>query len=234
MKAGIMQPYFFPYIGYYQLMNAVDKFVIYDNIEYTKKGWINRNRILVNGADAYITLPLRKGSDFLNINERYLADDWKNERRKMLNRIVESYRKAPLFTTVFPIIEQCILFPDSQLFNFIHNSFVLINDYLGIKTPLLVSSTLPVDPNLRSTHKVIAMCKYLDAHTYINPIGGVELYNTQDFEKEGLELKFLKPSQIVYPQFNSPFIANLSMIDVMMFNDKEDINYHLNNSYSYS
>jgi hypothetical protein len=96
-KIAIMQPYFFPYIGYFQLINAVEEFVIYDNIEFTKKGWINRNRILVNGADSYISLPLKKDSDFLHVKDRFLADTWDQDRKKMLNRITESYRKAPFY-----------------------------------------------------------------------------------------------------------------------------------------
>src|ERR1700749_4655397 len=113
-----MQPYLFPYIGYYQLINAVDEFVVYDNIEFTKKGWINRNRILVNGGDAYITLPLKKDSDYLHVCQRYLADTWPAERKKMLNRITESYRKSPFFELAFPVLEQCVMFDDHNLFNF--------------------------------------------------------------------------------------------------------------------
>ena len=105
-----MQPYFFPYIGYFQLMNAVDEFVVYDNIEFTKKGWINRNRILVNGKDFYITLPIKHDSDYLYIIDRLLADTWPIERKKMLNRIIESYRKAPNFNVVFSVIEKVLLF----------------------------------------------------------------------------------------------------------------------------
>ena len=114
-----MQPYLFPYIGYFQLMNAVDKFVVYDNIEYTKKGWINRNRIWVNGSDAYITLPLKKDSDFLNVNERFLAETWKSERQKLLNRISGAYKKSPHFESAFPLVQKCLLFDDGNLFNFI-------------------------------------------------------------------------------------------------------------------
>src|SRR5688572_4948402 len=106
MKLGIMQPYLFPYIGYFQLMNAVDEFVIYDNIEFTKRGWINRNRILVNGKPVFITLPLRNDSDYLHVKDRFLADNWVLHRKKNLNRIVESYNKAPLFASAFPIIEK--------------------------------------------------------------------------------------------------------------------------------
>src|SRR5580700_191306 len=106
MRVGIMQPYFMPYIGYFQLINSVDEFVIYDNIEFTKKGWINRNRILVNGKDDYITIPLRKDSDFLQVKNRFLAESWKSEKRKMLNRINASYKKSEFFEVVYPVIEK--------------------------------------------------------------------------------------------------------------------------------
>jgi hypothetical protein len=114
VKIAIMQPYFFPYIGYFQLINAVDEFVVYDNIEYTKKGWINRNRILVNSQDAYITLPLKRDSDYLDIRERFLADSWSRESKVMLNRIAGAYRNAPNFRLVYPLIEKCILFDEKK------------------------------------------------------------------------------------------------------------------------
>ena len=82
-----MQPYFMPYIAYYQLINEVDQFVIYDDIKYTKKGWINRNRILSNDKEAVISIPIRKGSDFLDIKDRFLSDNWPSERKKLLNRL---------------------------------------------------------------------------------------------------------------------------------------------------
>jgi hypothetical protein len=102
MKLAIMQPYIFPYIGYFQLINTVDKFVVYDNIQFTKKGWINRNRILINGKEEYITLPLKKDSDYLNIDQRVLSDVFKEQRNKILRKINESYKKAPGFKTAFP------------------------------------------------------------------------------------------------------------------------------------
>ncbi len=227
-----MQPYFFPYIGYFQLMQAADEFVVYDNIQFSKKGWINRNRILVNGSDAYMTLPLKKDSDFLDVKDRYLSDEWPAERKKMLNRITESYRKAPQFAKVFPVIEKAILHEDRNLFAFIFNSLQLICDYLEIKTPLIISSTIPIDHQLKADKKVIALCKARQADVYINPIGGVELYNKDDFKKEGIELKFLKADNITYPQFGNGFVPFLSIIDVMMFNEKEEVKKILNTAYT--
>ena len=110
-----MQPYFFPYIGYFQLINCVDKFVVYDNIEYTKKGWINRNRILQNSKDSYISIPLKKDSDFIHICERKITDSWPKERMKILNRIHNSYRKAPHFSAVEPLIENILNYQTHNL-----------------------------------------------------------------------------------------------------------------------
>ncbi|MBC7694109.1 MAG: WbqC family protein [Burkholderiales bacterium] len=232
MKVAVMQPYLFPYIGYFQLMNAVHEFIIYDNIQYTKKGWINRNRILINGADAYITFPLKKDSDYLDVKDRYLSDDWGMERKKILNRITESYRKTPHFAAVFAVLEGIVEFESKNLFQFILNSLRQINHYLDIKTPIVISSSIDINHDLKSGKKVMAICKARHADVYINPIGGFELYDKEEFKNEGIELKFLKTNNIVYPQVENEFIPFLSIIDVMMFNSKEEIRRHLQSSFT--
>lgn len=232
MKLGIMQPYFFPYIGYFQLMSAVDEFIVYDNIEFTKKGWINRNRILVNGQEAWITLPLKKDSDYLDVKDRYLTDRWFKERPKMLNRIKESYRKAPQFDCVCPIIENSLFFDDFNLFNYLLNSLVQVKEYLEIQTSFTISSTIPIDHTLKAEKKVIALCRASHADTYVNPIGGIQLYSKDRFKTEGIDLCFLKANDFEYPQFNNTFIPWLSIIDVMMFNSKEKIKEYLSAYYT--
>lgn len=232
MKLGIMQPYFFPYIGYFQLLNAVDKFVVYDNIQYSKKGWINRNRVLNNGVETYITLPLKKDSDYLDVKDRKLADSWGNEKKKMVSRISEYYKKAPYFQYSFPIIKEAILYEEYDLFKFILNSIELLKKYLGIETPLIISSSLSIEHNLKGQEKVIEICKEINAQTYINPIGGQELYSKEHFNKENINLFFLKTQNVVYPQFENSFIPFLSIIDVMMFNSKDHLKEYLNTSYS--
>jgi hypothetical protein len=231
-KIAIMQPYFLPYIGYFQLINAVDEFVIYDNIEFTKKGWINRNRILANGADSYITLPLKKDSDFLHVNQRFLADTWLQDRKKLLNRITESYRKAPQYLEAFPVIEECIMHEDRNLFNFILNSIRLITVYLKMDAKITISSSIMIDHNLKGGEKVMAICKSMNASTYINPIGGIELYDRDRFKMNQLELQFQKSNNFTYTQFGNEFIPWLSIIDVMMFNE-QDSTQTLLNSYLY-
>lgn len=228
MRLGIMQPYFFPYIGYFQLMNAVDEFVIYDNIEFTKKGWINRNRILVNGKDDYITLPLKKDSDYLNIDERYLADSWEIDKNKMLNRIRESYRKAPCYADVFPIIENIILFEEKKLFDFILHSLQQVKEHLSIPCSITISSELDIDHALKGENKVITICKKCNADVYINPIGGQELYSKTNFLEQGIQLNFIKSQEVSYTQLKNNFVPWLSIIDVMMFNSKEQIKEMLN------
>ena len=140
MKVGIMQPYFLPYIGYFQLIASVDKFVIYDNIKYTKKGWINRNRMLQNGADKIFSVSLAKASDQLDIVEREISSDF--SRQKLLSQIRGCYLKSPYFEEVWPLIESIVLFPDDNLFRYIQNSIMLVCDYLDIDTEVIVSSSV--------------------------------------------------------------------------------------------
>jgi hypothetical protein len=224
-----MQPYFMPYIGYFQLINSVDKFVIYDNIQYTKKGWINRNRILANGKDQLITLPIKKDSDYLNVVERELSESWDKDKSKMLNVIKASYNKAPYFQETFELISKCLNNPEANLFRFIYDSIVLINDHLEIKTPIVISSTIDADHTLKSQDKVLSLCKEQNADIYINSIGGIELYDKETFKQNNIKLNFIKSNPIQYKQFNNEFVSWLSIIDVLMFNSKEQIKEYLNN-----
>jgi hypothetical protein len=223
MKIAIMQPYFFPYIGYFQLMNAVDEFVIYDNIKFTKKGWINRNRILVNGKSSYISIPVKKDSDYLNVKERYIAESWSNERRKLLNRISDSYRRAPYFDLIFTTIEKSVLFEENNLFIFLLHSIETVKEYLEIPSFLVISSTISINHELKAENKVIEICKARKAKMYLNPIGGIQLYDKHFFLDKGITLHFLKANEIIYKQFKNEFVPSLSILDVMMFNSKDKI-----------
>ncbi len=223
MKCAIMQPYFLPYIGYFQLINAVDKFVLYDNIEFTKKGWINRNRILVNGKDEYFTLPLKKDSDYLHVDQRKLADNFPAEKAKLLRKFTAAYTKAPQFQTVFPLLESIFNNPDENLFQFIFQSLRSVCEYLDIETEIILSSSIPIDHQLKSQDKVIAICNALNATEYINPSGGVDLYSKDLFKQAGIKLEFIKSNQIEYKQFDAAFIPWLSIADVLMFNSQDSI-----------
>lgn len=219
MKAAIMQPYFLPYIGYWQLIHSVDEFVVYDNIEYVKKSWINRNRILQGDHDFLFTVPLKKDSDYLNVDKRYLSDDSEKANIKTLRQIEATYKKAPEFSKVFPVIKECFEYPEKNLFSYIYHSIQTICKLLDIKTKITISSTLPIDHSLKAEQKVLAICKQLDATTYINAIGGKELYYKDRFAVEGIKLQFIQSKEIEYPQFNNKFVPWLSIIDVLMFNN---------------
>lgn len=223
-----MQPYFLPYIGYFQLINSVDEFVIYDNIQYTKKGWINRNRILDHGSDRLFTVPIKKDSDYLDVVDRKLSESWDKDRKKLLNSLYMLYHKAPYFKDSFNIIEECLVDDENNLFTFILNSLNKINNYLDIKTNIVISSSIDIDHSLKSQDKVLAICKAREATTYINAIGGMDLYSKAVFESNNIDLKFIKSQPITYQQFDGAFVPWLSIVDVMMFNSKDIIKDYLN------
>jgi hypothetical protein len=144
-RLAIMQPYFFPYIGYFQLINSVDEFVVYDNIQFTKKGWINRNRILCNGRDKVVTLPLKHDHDKLNIVDRVTSSTWIKDRYKLLNLIRSCYSKAPFFKPSYEVVESCICNNKTNLFEFLLDCINQVNDFLGIRTEIIISSKLNID-----------------------------------------------------------------------------------------
>lgn len=216
-----MQPYFFPYIGYFQLIAAVDLFIVYDNIKYTKKGWINRNRMLQNGKDVMFSLPLKRDSDYLDVYQRELSSDFNRE--KFLNQFKEAYRRAPYFAEIVPLIEQIVWYKDVNLFRFLYNSIERTCEHLGITTEIRISSDIAIDHDLKNQDKVLALCSEVGATTYLNAIGGMELYSKESFREKGIVLNFIKSQPFEYRQFCNAFVPWLSIIDVMMFNQLDNI-----------
>lgn len=229
MKLAIMQPYFFPYIGYFQLIAAVDMLVVYDNIKYTKKGWINRNRMLQNGKDVMFSLPLKSDSDYLDVCERELAADF--NRDKMLSQFMGAYRRAPYLARTFPLIEEILKYEDTNLFRFLHHSIVKSCDHLGIATEIRVSSSIATDHELKNQDKVLALCEAGGASTYINTSGGAELYSKETFREKGIDLKFIRSTPFEYAQFGDAFVPWLSIIDVLMFNSINTIQACISTNY---
>lgn len=221
MKVGIMQPYFFPYIGYWQLINAVDTFIVYDNIKYTKKGYINRNNFLINGKKTLFSIPLVKDSDYLNIVDRRIAPEF--NKYKLIDKFKNAYFKAPFKDDVLDLIESIMYYENVNLFEYIYNSIVKICEFLNIKAKLIVSSDIDIDHSLKSEQRVIGLCKYMQCSEYINAIGGVKLYDKEYFKKYDIKLDFIKSNYIKYKQYDSEFVPNLSIIDVMMFNPQEKV-----------
>lgn len=230
MRLAIMQPYFLPYIGYFQLISAVDVFVVYDNIQYTKKGWINRNRMLMNGQATTFSLPLKKGSDYFDVCEREIADSF--NRDKLLNQIGAAYTKAPFFDLVFPLVRDVISHNDNNLFGFIYHALCKTLAYLNIQTELRISSQVSIDHTLTGKDKVLAICAALGANIYINAIGGQALYSKEQFQAHNLDLRFIRSNEVRYDQFGSAFVPWLSILDVLMFNSVAQTKGLINTQYS--
>ena len=225
MKLGVMQPYFFPYIGYWQLINAVDKYVIFDDVNYIMKGWVNRNRILVGDQIKYINVYLNSVSRNKLIKDIEINDSGLNN--GTIHKIEEAYRKAPFFSEAFPIIMQILSQKEKNLAKFNGYLIKTICNYLEVKTEFVYSSEIEKDSNLKGQNKIMAICKKLGANDYINAIGGQELYDFSYFKANGVNLHFLKTEEITYRQFDDTFYENLSIVDVMMFNSKEKIKDYL-------
>tara|TARA_R110001583_G_scaffold8896_2_gene41977 strand:- start:26170 stop:26865 length:696 start_codon:yes stop_codon:yes gene_type:complete len=226
MKLAIMQPYFFPYLGYMQLVNLVDKFVFYDDVNFIKRGWIARNRIISN-TDSYLYfgVDLNHASQNKLINEISISGN----SIKKLRTIKHIYSKAPFFDDVYPLIEACFMNPTSTISEMAANSVLLVSDYLGIKTVFEFSSKSYADSkNLCKAERLISICQKEKASTYINSIGGVELYSKDYFKQFGINLQFLDANKVTYNQFDNPFESNLSIIDVLMFNSIDRVKEYLN------
>ena len=220
-----MQPYMFPYLGYFQLISTVDRYVIYDDVNFIKGGWINRNNILLNKQKHLFTITLNHPSPNKLINEIQIKDNFEKFRKTL----IQAYAKAPYFNGTINIIDQVLSHNEKTLSSFIANSITTISTYLGIETEFILSSSLNKDKSLKNQDKVIHICKLLEADEYINAIGGQELYKRDDFSKKDLGLRFLNTPLNEYKQFNNTFIPGLSIIDVMMFNSTDEINRMLNN-----
>ncbi len=231
MKLAIMQPYIFPYIGYFQLINAVDKFIFYDDVTFIKQGWINRNRILLNERDFLFSVPIKNISSNRKINETEISLEYYEKWLKKFMKIIDSsYKKAPNFLLIKSIIEKILNLKTKYISELAIESVKAISNYLGIdKTFEQSSQKYYGSIDLSGSDRLVDICKKNNANHYINPIGGKELYKKEVFFEKKIELSFLYSNNIVYKQFGNKFIPNLSIIDVLMFNSIKDIREILQN-----
>lgn len=224
MKLAIMQPYFFPYLGYFQLINSVDVFVVYDNVQYTKKGWFSRNQLFFNNKVEYFSISIVKDSDYLDVFERTISTNYfLKEMPKILRKIEQNYKNAPHYNQVYPLIKELFGFEEYNLFEYIYNALIKVLEYLEISTKIIKSSTLPLDHKLKNKYRVFNIYKHLNATHYINPSGGHDLYDKKEFLENGVNLSFLEQNLPKYKQLSKEFNKGLSIIDLMMFNDKSEI-----------
>lgn len=222
MKLAVMQPYFFPYLGYFQLIATSDVFVLHDDVQYVKGGWVNRNRILLNGTSRMITFPVQKDSHHLPINARNYVDN-RQARKDILNLVKQAYAKAPRYRQVFPLLEELMRFETANVARFNENLIRRIADYIGLSREIITSSSIEKDDSLAGEPRVLDICKRLGATAYINPIGGTGLYHQASFQECGITLRFLEAQDERYDQYGDKWVPFLSIIDALMFNPVEQI-----------
>jgi hypothetical protein len=221
MRLAVMQPYLFPYIGYFQLMHSVDRFVLFDDVAFIKRGWINRNRILVNGAEHLFSVPIEKLSQNRLICDTMIATDgkWKGDLMKTLEW---NYRKAPHFGAAFPIIAEILGSDERRIGRFIANSLAVLAAYLGLSAELVIASARYANQHLKGEDRILDMCRTEGALAYHNAPGGAGLYNRARFASEGIALRLLEPHLTAYRQSAPPFVGGLSIIDVLMWNPQAE------------
>jgi len=219
MKIAIMQPYFFPYIGYFQLINAVDIFVLYDDVNYIKKGWINRNRLSVSGKELLFTLPLKKAGQNKMIYSLEVSDDFELWKKKFLKTLQRNYNNAERFDEIYALVHLIFRYQHRSLLSFINYSLMLLCEYMEINTKIVLSSDIQKLPGIKGEEKILYICEKLKADVYINPIGGVDLYSKEKFKQIGVELLFV----------NNLITTNLcSIIDVLMRTERTQLDKMLN------
>jgi hypothetical protein len=212
LRIAVMQPYFFPYIGYYQLMAAIDHFVLLDDVNFIKRGYVNRNEILLNGKRHRITLELRNASQNRKIDEIAIGTNG----GKLLETIRHAYAHATHFASVYPLIAESVFDSGPLLIDVLEMSIRKTRELLDISTEISRSSGLGIDEDVRGEDRIISLCNALHADEYINPPGGRGLYHRSSFENHGIRLFFLEPRLEPYAQQSENFVPGLSIIDVLM------------------
>jgi hypothetical protein len=216
-----MQPYFIPYIGYFQLIDSVDHFVIADNYQFTKQSWLNRNRLLFDGSPTYYSIALKKSSDFVNISEKLISDDFDPDH--LIRKFSNSYAKRPYYHQANKILLKVFSHNATSLLELNTLAIHYICDYLEIQTEIHLISQLNVDVNANRNEKIYSTCALLGAKEYVNAPGGRDIYTRDTFEARNLILKFLRPNLVEYDQGCSNFIDQLSIIDLIANLDKGEI-----------
>ena len=221
-----MQPYVFPYLGYFQLIAAVDKFILLDNVHYINKGWINRNRLLLNNKITPFVIPLKKASQNKLIKDLEISYEtsWQI---KLLKTIQAAYAKAPYFNVVFPMIRQVLTANETHIAGLAHISLVRVLEYLNIHTEIIASSRDYANEHLRAQNKILDICRQEQADDYVNLVGGAALYEKALFNQHGVRLIFLEPVLSAYQQHSADYIPGLSILDVLMHNSAEQISQML-------
>jgi hypothetical protein len=227
MKVAIMQPYFFPYIGYFQLVASSDTFVFLDNVQYINRGWINRNYVLSNGKAKLISIPLKNAPRHMWIKNREISPvEYKKTLVKVNKMLQACYSKSEYYLDIQPLVMQVLNENDQSISQLAENSIKKVCDYLGVKKQFCHASKIITDhesSNLNGTERIAKIVDELGGTEYINPASGQELYAKDWFMSKGIKIYFMTPHIQSYPQGTSEFVPSLSIIDVLMNNSIEQI-----------
>ncbi|XAM40831.1 hypothetical protein TPELB_11410 [Terrisporobacter petrolearius] len=226
MKVGIMQPYFFPYIGYFSLINSVDKFILLEDVQFIKRGWIERNRILSQNSEwNYIKVPLKKHSQNTLICDIKIKND-DNWKEKILSQLVHYKKNAKYYFKTIELVKECLSIQTDSITELNKHILVEICNYLDIKTDIIIfdSKNTPIIKPNSPDEWALNICLSLgNIHTYMNPEGGKIFFDTQKYKSKNIDIKFIKQNLKSYDQSKAEFIEGLSIIDLLMFNSKEEV-----------
>lgn len=227
MRVALMQPYFFPYIGYFDLLASSDLFVFYDDAAYSRGGWVSRNRVAADGKEFnYIRLTVDRAPLGTPINGVRLKSP-EDDRNHLLSLLHNVYRRAPYYNEVVAVIEKVFCDGGGGLSQVAAASICSCAEYLGLGAPVLYSSAIEYDRAMGAQGKVISICKSINASHYVNLTGGRELYCESEFLRNDISLIFTEPADFLYDTGKRPFVPNLSIIDVMMWVDPLEIKKYL-------
>lgn len=218
----VMQPYFFPYLGYFQLVAASSVFIFLDDVAYIKRGWINRNSFLVQNRAHVFTVPLQAPSINRQIATTLVAEDprWQSHLIRLLEN---AYAHAPFRDAVLGLVQQVVSEPQRSIGNLAATSVRTVCAYVGLPATWQMSSEAHPRNGLKGAARIVDICRTLDATRYVNAPGGKDLYDSSEFLRAGIELRFLRPVLPAYVQSGGQFVRGLSIIDVLMFNPPEQV-----------
>ncbi len=213
MKVAVMQPYLFPALSYFQLVGAVDRFVLYDDVNFIKRGFINRNSLLDHGQVRRFSVPVPGASIHRRIEELAFSP----EVADIVEGIRHAYARAPYFEEVFPRVREVFTDPQRDITHVCGRALEMVFDYLERPVTLLRASQLAYDRQQPAARRLMEITRSLGADHYLNSLGGQSLYARDEFAEHGITLSFLQPREIAYDQGQPAFEPRLSMIDVLMW-----------------
>lgn len=219
-RVAIMQPYLFPYLGYFQLAAAVDEFWLLDTVQFIQQGWMNRNALLANGQRTLFTISVNKRPRLDTIDKKIFTDGAARDCAKLIKTLRLAYAKAEHVSTAVSLVKilKEHICQQSQDADFTTATEMALNscfETIGLSTPIKRISSLELDDSLTGQNRIIAACQAIGAHDYVNMIGGRDLYSADKFAESGLELFFLQPDLPEYDQGLSSFESGLSILDVL-------------------